>query len=289
MWPVHERNVLSLRAYAANVFVRTRGIQLSVPEPDDHALETHFIQVRDILAEAVDTLRPFLDPVRQAYGIPQSVWVLSTARCGTLALARFLEQSPRLPPLHRNHANVIEDPWRLDMFYRIWAGYLGRAELQSLARRFLLARLPDVLRAAAERKVLVGVSHADSPFCPVIRALFPDARFIHLRRDVDAVVRSFIEKGRYVKQLRPLYITRRDAHRLYYMAPPWPIERRVRWYIDATNRYCETFGADMTLDSESLFSATPEAFATLAEIMPLEGLTYENFHEYFRNGGKVND
>jgi hypothetical protein len=142
---------------------------------------------------------------REAWGsddMKSPVFVLSTGRCGTLALQRFLQRSQQIEAFHRYRGRAAK--YRNDMSFVLEQNYAYYHVLKSpdsggKKRRFVVGNLQRCRRALIQRlhqegKGFVELNHEFSPFGPLLAEAFPDAKFVHLIRNPRSVVSSFMQK-----------------------------------------------------------------------------------------------
>ncbi len=130
------------------------------------------------------------------------IFVLSTGRCGTLALQRFLHHSNEVKAFHRYRGRASKY-WNdmsfvLEQNYAYYNVVRNRAYKSNRARYLVwsLRRSREYLirKVQQERKTFVELNHEFSPFGPLLAKAFPEAKFVHLVRDPKAVISSFMRK-----------------------------------------------------------------------------------------------
>jgi hypothetical protein len=132
----------------------------------------------------------------------RAVFVLSTGRCGTLALQRFLRRSDQIEAFHRYRGRKAK--YQNDMSFVLEQNYAYYQVLKSpdsgaKRRRFVVENLQRcrsalIQRLQQEGKRFIELNHEFSPFGPLLAEAFPEAKFVHLVRDPKAVVSSFMRK-----------------------------------------------------------------------------------------------
>jgi hypothetical protein len=152
------------------------------------------------------------------------VFVLSTGRCGTLALQRFLLHAAPVEPFHRARGRFAR--YRNDMQILVEQNYahfevLLNPACPSARRRRTIARLrrsrmPLIERLAREGRTFVELNHEFSSFGSLLVEAYPGARFVHLIRDPRHVIRSFIQKLDPVPMSLPAYFGTRYSLRGQY-------------------------------------------------------------------------
>ena len=149
-----------------------------------------------IEAGRFDTWTRNFDAFRQAFDqTPRPpVFVLSTGRCGTLALLKLLERSDQAMAYHTL-------PWQLSaadgnhLLYRVLEGNFDPEAVAGVLRTYLECRSTEVLYALRTGRSLMIVNHLDTVFAPFNAVFFPDSRFIHIYRDPAKVYASMLTKS----------------------------------------------------------------------------------------------
>lgn len=175
------------------------------------------------------------------------VFILSTGRCGTLALQRFIQQSDRLEAFHRYRGRAADyrNPMSLLLeqnytYYRVLREEGGESpEIRAtMVDRLRAARGGLIERLAREGKGFLELNHEFTPFAPLMPQAYPDARFIHLVRHPRRVVSSFMRKFDPPPMARPAFFGTRyslkgqyvlrfgHVERLHRLLPEW-LRRRV--------------------------------------------------------------
>jgi hypothetical protein len=233
------------------------------------------------------------------FGAPPGppTWVLSTGRCGTRALHQFLERAAAVKSYHRGQTVNIGFAERNEMLYRLVLGGLDPGFVRAAAIRFYAANLNDMLYCLRHRRQYCVAHHAHTIFAPLAARLFPTSQFIYLRRNPVKVFESFIAKDQYRGQLEPLYVDtaflgsprKYKSHRttFRYLPAPWPVYRKVVWYVHVTNAFARAFvesiGPERSLSiaSEALYAGDADCFRCLGERLAIGDVTLEQFREHF--------
>lgn len=263
--------------------VTREGVALGLQQMDQILTE-----LRDDphISHRVDTIRQFqkeLMPDGQ-----QMVWVMSAGRSGTYALFKFLESSGRVLPVQR----IFGDPLfnrsevRTELFYRILLGRLDPNILKHFIMRFLVARTGLLADACLQRKHFCYTVRSDSEHALIVARLFPESRFIYLRRDPFQTFLSFYQKVRQPDEIRPLYFDRRLALRDFQgIRAFWGRKKEICWYLYRANVFATAF-LDMLpedrwgyISGESLSAGEPEAYETILRFLPIDNLSREQFLE----------
>jgi hypothetical protein len=130
------------------------------------------------------------------------IFMLSTGRCGTLALQRFLQRSNEIEAFHRYRGR--KSKYRNDMSFVLEQNYAYYHIVQDPVcepkrKRFIISNLrrcrAHLIEAVRqEGKKFIETNHEFSPFAPLLVEAFPDAKFVHLVRNPKSVISSFMQK-----------------------------------------------------------------------------------------------
>lgn len=243
-----------------------------------------------IEAGRFDTWTRNFDAFRQAFGqTPRPpVFVLSTGRCGTLALLKLLERSDQAMAYHTL-------PWQLSaaernhMLYRILEGDFDPEAVAGILRTYLECRSAEVLYALRTGRSLMIVNHLDTVFAPFNAVFFPDSRFIHIHRDPAKVYASMLTKSQWGGQLQhwsfdPAFAEGRFRFR---QDETLALEAEVAWYLHLTRTFATAFLDSLPAErraeikSEELFSREATAYERLMAVLPIDDLSMEMFEDNF--------
>ena len=119
------------------------------------------------------------EPAPVEAGPARPIFVVGADRCGTSALACALGQHPGI-------ALSVDAGWMGDL-----AGKLTEGRLAGEHLRAAFARAASEL-AAGPRACWVDGSFEHASSIPALKALFPDAKFIHVLRDPDSAVQAVV-------------------------------------------------------------------------------------------------
>lgn len=185
------------------------------------------------------------------------VFVLSTGRCGSLALERLLRRSRETEPFHRPrvllsrgrfsryrndltivleqnfthyHVTVADEPapWRRS--YALWSLRRSRRRL--------------IDRVQRDGRIFVELNHGFAGFSPLLPEVFPDAVFVHLVRHPSDVVASFMRKFDPPPMALPAYVGPR-----YGVRAAWVFRHgRIRSLSDRAPRPVRRFVAEHRYD-----------------------------------------
>jgi Sulfotransferase family len=128
------------------------------------------------------------------------VFVLSTGRCGTLSLQRFLKRSSQVEAFHRYRGR--RSRYRNDMSFVLEQNlFYYRAHLECnerLHRRIVghlrRSRRSLINRLAKDGRGFIELNHEFTPYGNALVEAFPEAKFVHLHRNPREVITSFMRK-----------------------------------------------------------------------------------------------
>ena len=146
--------------------------------------------------------RPLSAVLPRAEPPVQPIFVIGCPRSGTSALQELLVRSPELASVH-NEGHILWDAYHHPRDRGWDSDALGRADVSERERAYIyrairmFARAPRFVDKTAENCLRV----------PYLDELFPDARFVFIRRDAPGTVNSLIEawraRPRFVKYRLP--------------------------------------------------------------------------------------
>lgn len=262
--------------------ITTDGIAKSV----EHFM-TRFQPIMDDLV--VDECRTLLHKHLQS--APPPVWVLSTGRCGTLALQRLLERSRFVQPYHRNLTSGIRCEHN-NAFYSVLHGAVADSHLRDLAVTYLCRIALDLIRSSSKGRQFCMINHGHTTWAPVIATLFPSARMIHLERNFEDVFLSFFTKNDFLGQLEPLIVDEEKLNSApigneWYQVPKLDLGTRLVWYIHTTHCFCAAMRSVLgphtiiQIHSEDLFNADRAAYRALQDALTISDIDYEVFQRHY--------
>ena len=138
------------------------------------------------------------------------VFVIGCPRSGTSALLHLLVQSPELRSVH-NEGHILWQPYHHPRDRGWDSDALGAEDVSDRERRYINLALRLVVR---DRR-FVDKTPENCLRIPYLRALFPDASFVFIRRRAADNVSSLMEGWR----ARPRFVTYRLPQRLEGLGP----------------------------------------------------------------------
>lgn len=223
-----------------------------------------------------------------APGAAPPVFVMSSGRCGTLALLRLLERSNNVLGFHTLLMYVANID-RNHILYRILEGRFDKEVLKELLGNYLQTRAAEWFYTLRQGKTPVIVNHLDTPFAPFNAVFHPESRFLHLHRDDARTYQSLLTKNQWGGQLQhwrydPAFPDGRFVCRL---DEGLSIEEHIAWYLNLTRVFSETFmktiapGRAVSIRSEDLFKQDLQAFADLKKVLPLDDVSDDGYRENY--------
>ncbi|MEQ8194803.1 MAG: sulfotransferase [Rhodospirillales bacterium] len=222
------------------------------------------------------------------------VFILSTGRCGTEALHELLNQSDTIIS-HHNLAIRSTPMDRNHLLYRMIEGNFDEAVIKRILTDYIESRTAEFLYAIRMRKTVVIANHFDTIFAPFCATLFPDSRFIHMRRNDTKTFKSFYGKNQWRNrqlqhwQFDPDFP---DGRFVFFQDETLPPEAQIAWYFYLTRTLSRCFFETLpphrhaSVESEKLFAKDKTEFAKLFSVLP-EGIItddmIENTYEQPRN------
>jgi hypothetical protein len=223
------------------------------------------------------------------------VWVVSTGRCGTLALDKWLSGSNQATPFHRNMWFQESRPLvdisihrRRLAFWRVLTGKFDEASIwhDVLYLAHLIA--PDVNRQADRGESWIMTNHGVAPWAAYLLGLCPRLRVLHLRRRPEDTFNLCLWNGHWSNQLVPMS-TRDVGGAEGILAEPMELSMgsQIAFFLAAT----ETIGAGIMdtipeanglfLESETLYRAEVDSWEALTEFTGITDLSFESFQSNY--------
>lgn len=165
------------------------------------------------------------------------VFFLSTGRAGTKWFSDLLAADTSLKVLHNPYPNLA---YQNKLAFKLLQDKsAGKREKEMLKEFYLLARENHIRYSVKTSRRLVETNNAISFFAPVIRELFPEAKFVHLIRHPIDFIRSGYKRNYYTgapedqKRLEPLdgKVYWEEMNRI----------GKIAWLWKETNKFIEEF------------------------------------------------
>lgn len=220
--------------------------------------------------------------------VADPIFVMSTGRCGTRSLFELLEKSEYVLPYH-SFTQQMSVGDRNHILYRLLTGSLDEEVIVGLAENYLKARTAELMYAYRKNKRPVFVSHLDSIYHPINKALFADSKILYIRRKELEVFKSFYSKNQFGdSQLMPLRFDSQFPNRVFCYSLNCAMEQpqRIAWYLAATRRLGEaavsTFPeSGLTCVANNLFSGDEAAIAALTDFLECPDLDEQDLRDHF--------
>ncbi|MBM09680.1 MAG: hypothetical protein CMF69_08920 [Magnetovibrio sp.] len=266
------------------------------PIIDPHSLGTNIEKFFKLVAQLLNAgiFSSQLDNIRDmqsSYGrdTEDPVMVLSTGRCGTESLHLFLETSPFVESYHTMHL-VLAPCERNHLLYRLITGNLDEEVVGSILKLYLESRTAEFASAYRMNKTPILVNHWDTVFAPFIAAIFPQSRFIYLKRDEVKVGRSQITKNQW--RNRQLQHWRFDPKFTngefnYTRDETLPLAAEIAWYLRITEVFSLAFlrtiddERSIKILSEDLFERSENVYVGLCKWLPSAKFSRESYDDIF--------
>ncbi len=239
---------------------------------------------------AFDLWRDNFGQFRDAFapGAQPPVFVMSSGRCGTLALLRLLERSNNVLGFHTLLMYVANID-RNHILYRILESRFDKEVLKELLGNYLQTRAAEWFYALRQGKTPVVVNHLDTPFAPFNAVFHPESRFLHLHRDDARTYQSLLTKNQWGGQLQHWRYDPAFPEGRFVCRPDegLSIEEHIAWYLNVTRVFSEAFmdtiapGRSVSVRSEDLFKQDLEAFADLKKVLPIDDVPDDGYRENF--------
>jgi Sulfotransferase family len=247
-------------------------------------IESNALFTKDVFERVVKKHHKRFSSYQEA--APDLTWVMSTGRCGTLALHKFITSSSEVFAVHRNfpeHERFYQHGTALDtksfVFAKCFNADITDDQALAIVEEYLAKRWQTITRANNKR--LIFCAHHDVAWMPVISALFPKSRFIHLIRNPQTTIQSFLSKNQYTAtQILPLASS--SNRELLFR----DLFAMVCWYYVFVNLYIRAHGTSLSrerflfLKSEDFFKVDNLVYQNLSKFLDLE-VSYENFETLY--------
>ena len=245
--------------------------------PGDYAKHILGEISEDHIAKFVNGLQPghHADNI----GVPQPhVMVMSTGRCGTMALYRLFRNSNL--DAHHSYWFMVYPFTRWEMACRL---FTNNHESFEAAAQWASTRAAEWLG----EKPMIGLNHTDTIFAPVFAAIHKESKFVYLRRDPEKVFKSFHTKNQWIWGSTCFQAVGYDFDGGYRFALPCVDEEDgIRYHIEQTEKFCRTFGNVMgdrwiEISADRLFAQDKDEIARLLEFTGSD-ISLDNAVEHFK-------
>ncbi len=182
----------------------------------------------------------------------ESIFVLSTGRCGTELLERLFKLIPQ---------NYIYHEPKPEMVYSSKLAYkLGSRGIEARKLGFISARYDKLKKAYLHQKRYIETNHHLTFYADAISEILPNAKFIHLMRHPASFVRSGIRRNYYIHHdYDDGRITPRAEDKIGSAWESYSQLKKISWLWNETNQQIEDFKKSipstriLTMNSEDLF------------------------------------
>jgi hypothetical protein len=210
--------------------------------------------------------------------------ILSTGRCGTMAISMFFNEMESVRPYH-HLSMAINGALITEFFYRYIAFDFGDQEFGNVERIgkfidiFIRSRGVECFQIKYREKPII-INHWDTFFAPILYCLFPGAKFLYIKREeVDVALSNLTKYGTTNKMsslsineysntenyndwnsVNPLIIKKNGKYKApdIYFNVIDEIES-LCWTIRAHNKFAENF-ISMIPKSQKLFIRSEDLF-----------------------------
>lgn len=216
---------------------------------------------------------------------PDFVQVMSTGRCGTLALYEFIKRSEQVIPFHTMQAQLIP-PDRNHILYRILSGNFDKKIISTILTSYLQNRVAEICYAYTKQCTPIIINHWDTIFAPFLAELFPSSKFLHIWREDENVFKSIYGKNQFQnEQLRHCWFDSKFSQGKFtcFFDTTLSMQQQVSWYLFFTREYSLAFKDTLpsermhSMKSEDLFTGNVDKFTLLKSLMPIDDITESEF------------
>ncbi|MFQ3190188.1 MAG: tetratricopeptide (TPR) repeat protein [Paraglaciecola sp.] len=256
------------------------------------SLQDNILKFRSLCKELINegVFKHFQDNIHSikkqyAPNTPDFVQVMSTGRCGTLALYQFLKKSDQVIPFHTMQAQLIA-PDRNHILYRILSGKFDKKVIATILTSYLQNRVAEICYAYTKQCTPIIINHWDTIFAPFLAELFPRSKFLHIWRADENVFKSIHGKNQFQnEQLRHCWFDSDFSQGQFscFFDTTLTIQQQVSWYLFFTREYSLAFKNTLasermhSIKSEDLFKGNIDKFTILKSLMPIDDMTEDQF------------
>jgi hypothetical protein len=190
--------------------------------------------------------------------VKRIAFIVSTGRTGTGFLTRLFDQGvPGAFSLHEPKP----------AFRRRSRAWMGRGATAAETRRFRRTR--DRFLREGDGSLYVENNYQLFAAIPMIRAVYPAAKVIHVVRDGRPVTTSYLNRWRYIKSdhITPGDVPGDPAQACW---EAWTPVQKLAWYWTTVNRCVARQGPDLVVRFEEMFDAERSGLWKLLEFLEVE-------------------
>ena len=175
-------------------------------------------------------------------GIEKPVFFLSTGRCGTKWFSTLISFDRNVRVLHNPAPNLGSQG---KLAYEIFVNNHWNVEednIKLITEIYLTAREQYLRYSFKTNKRVIETNNNITFFAPVLSALFPEAKFVHLYRDPGGFVRSGIIRGWFTEKYNSIFKINPTA--INPLNKEWDKMSqlgKISWVWAETNSFIERF------------------------------------------------
>ena len=176
--------------------------------------------------------------------VKEPVFFLSTGRCGTKWFSDLLEKDRALAVFHRPVPSLAIQGRQIYKRLVKGNGNLSEAEKSMIMEIFWAAREDPIRYTYKTGKRYLETNNYITFFAPVLKEIFPDAKFVHLIRHPGEFVRSGISRHYYSgKSMDAARLSPENDEEKKYWEKMGQFSK-VAWLWNETNRLIDQMMAD---------------------------------------------
>jgi len=217
----------------------------------------------------VSNLKYYSFATRERFNSPD-VMVMSTGRVGSVSLFRLLERTNYLP--YHSYFMQGAQSDRIELACRHLHGHYSHRDY-SIEETWIKTRKAEWIGSRNAKRPMAMLNHMDTIYAPTYAQINPQAKFLFLRRDPEAVFKSFYSKDQWrMNQLEPAYC-KFDPFR--YRLTRYDMPVRIAWYIKFTEAFSRAVGEVyperfIEISSDKLFAQDDDEMIRLSEFMGID-------------------
>lgn len=182
--------------------------------------------------------------------IKKPIFFLSTGRCGTMWFSELLEKNKTLMVAHSPKPALAHQS---KIAYEVLSkDIITSGEINLLKELFFASREQMLRYSFKTQRRYIETNNYISFFAPILKLIFPDAKFVHLYRHPGQFVRSGIRRRYFeegnpddLKRIHPLDNDQKEMWNSYNRV------QKTSWLWNETNQFIEKFKAQ---NEKSCFS-----------------------------------